>query len=293
VTVAVGYLAGKSGTAPLHLAVEAARTLATSLTVATIVPKPWTFPSPARVDAEYAAWADQLAEDSAREAERILAGIGSAVSVSYHAHAHRSVSGGLVEVVDELDAEVLVLGSSASGQLGQVVVGSSADRLLHSSPVPLAIAPRGYRGARAGALTRISCGYPGTPESVEVVRRIEALARRLGVPLRVITFAVRGRTMYPPEVGLHAEDSILAAWEAQAAEMLDRLRTDGIIGADVEVAVVSGNDWGEALDDADWQDGEILALGTSPRGDIARVFLGSRGAKILRVSPVPVLVLPG
>ena len=66
VTVVVGYLAGKSGTAPLHLAVGAARTLRTSLTVTTIVPKPWTTPSPARVDAEYAAWADQLAADSAK-----------------------------------------------------------------------------------------------------------------------------------------------------------------------------------------------------------------------------------
>ena len=295
-TVVVGYLAGKSGTAPLHLAVEAARTLRTSLTVATIVPKPWTFPSPARVDAEYAAWAGQLAEDSALEAKRVLAAIGAhtpTVDVSYHSHAHRSVSGGLVEVVGELGAEVLVLGSSSSGQLGQVVVGSAADRLLHSSPVPLAIAPRGYRGARAGALTRITCGYPGTPESAEVVRRVDALAKRLEVPLRVITFAVRGRTMYPPEVGLHAEDSILAAWESQAAELLAALRTDGVIGADVDVAVVSGNDWGEALDDAEWQDGEILALGTSPRGGIAHVFLGSHGTKIMRVSPVPVLVLPG
>ena len=59
------------------------------------------------------------------------------------------------------------------------------------------------------------------------------------------------------------------------------------------LAVVSGNGWDQALDDADWIDGEILALGTSPRGDIARVFLGSRGAKIMRHSPVPVLVLPG
>ena len=50
-TVVVGYLAGKSGTAPLNLAVGAARTLGTSLTVVTIVPKPWTTPSPARVDA--------------------------------------------------------------------------------------------------------------------------------------------------------------------------------------------------------------------------------------------------
>ncbi len=292
-TVVVGYLAGKSGGAPLHLAVGAARTLRTSLTVATIVPKPWTFPSPARVDAEYAAWADQLAADSAREAQRELESIGKSLEISYHSHAHRSVSGGLTDVVSELDTDVLVLGSSASGQLGQVVVGSTADRLLHSCPVPVAIAPRGYRSPKSGMLTRITCGYPGTPESVDVVRRVAELATRLEVPLRVITFAVRGRTMYPPEVGLHAEDSILAAWETQAAEMLAQLRTDGIVGEDVVLQVVSGNGWDQALDDAEWQDGEILALGTSPRGDIARVFLGTRGTKILRVSPVPVLVLPG
>lgn len=291
-TVVVGYLAGKSGTAPLRLAVGAARTLRTSLTVATIVPKPWTYPSPARVDAEYAEWADQLAADSAHEAARELAALPHDLAVSYHSHAHRSVSGGLVEVVSELDAELLVLGS-AGGQLGQLMVGSTADRLLHSCPVPVAITPRGYRGARSGVLTRITCGYPGTPESVEVVRRVAALAARLEVPLRVITFAVRGRTMYPPEVGLHAEDSILAAWEAQAHTLLQTLRDDGVVGPEVELAVVSGNGWDQALDDADWVDGEILALGTAPRGDVARVFLGSRGAKILRHSPVPVLVLPG
>lgn len=292
-TVIVGYLAGKSGTAPLHLAVAAARTLGSPLTVATVVPKPWTYPSPARVDAEYAAWAEQLAADSAAEARRELQALPQPESVDYRSHSHRSVSGGLIEVVTELDAELLVLGSSANGALGQVVVGSTADRLLHSCPVPVMIAPRGYRGARGGSLTRITCGFPGTPESVEVVRRVGALAARLAVPLRVITFAVRGRTMYPPEVGLHAEDSILAAWEEQAREMLATLRTDGVVGDGVDLQVVSGNDWGEALDDADWVDGEVLALGTSPRGDIARVFLGSRGTKILRVSPVPVLVLPG
>jgi nucleotide-binding universal stress UspA family protein len=293
VTVVVGYLAGKSGAAPLNLAVGAARTLGTSLTVTTIVPKPWTTPSPARVDAEYAAWADQLAADSAREASRYLDALPHRIDVRYHSHSHRSVSGGLIEVVTELNAEVLVLGSSANGQLGQVVVGSTADRLLHSSPVAVAIAPRGYREPREGMLTRITCGYPGTPASVDVVRRTYALSERLKVPLRVISFAVRGRTMYPPEVGLHAEDSILAVWEQQAHTMLAALRTDGVVGDDVELAVVSGNGWDQALDDAEWRDGEVLALGTSPRGDVARVFLGSRGAKILRHSPVPVLVLPG
>ena len=99
--------------------------------------------------------------------------------------------------------------------------------------------------------------------------------------------------MYPPEVGLHAEDSILAAWETHAREMLAQLRADGVVGEDTLLQVVSGNGWDQALDAAEWEDGEVLALGTSPRGDIARVFLGSRGSKIMRHSPVPVLVLPG
>jgi nucleotide-binding universal stress UspA family protein len=110
--------------------------------------------------------------------------------------------------------------------------------------------------------------------------------------MRVITFAVRGRTMFPPEVGLHAEDSILEAWAAQARETLQALRTDGIVGDGVELQVVTGNGWAQALDAAEWVDGELLALGTSPQGPIARVFLGSKGTKIVRHSPVPVLVLP-
>jgi nucleotide-binding universal stress UspA family protein len=293
VTVAVGYLAGKGGRSALHLAVEAATTLKTSLTVTTVVPRPWMTPSPARIDAEYAQYAEQLAADSAKEAQQLIGSLSDGLNVSYHKVAHRSVSGGLLEAVNELAADVLVLGSAADGKLGQVVVGSTADRLLHSSPVPLAISPRGYRGSKAGGLSRITCAYPGTPESLHVVERVAALAERLSVPMRVVTFAVRGRTMYPPEVGLRAEDSILEAWASHARELLAQLKSDGVVGDDVVLQVVTGNGWDQALDAADWQEGELLALGTSPATGIARVFLGSRGSKILRHSPVPVLVLPG
>jgi nucleotide-binding universal stress UspA family protein len=293
VTVAVGYLAGKSGRSPLYLAVEAAKTLKTSLTVVTVVPRPWMTPSIARIDAEYAQYAEQLASDSAKQAQQCIDSLATGLDVKFHKVAHRSVSGGLLEAAEELKSEVLVLGSAADGKLGQVVVGSTADRLLHSSPVPLAISPRGYRGSKAGGLTRITAAYPGTPEALHVVQRVAALAEQLNVPMRVVTFAVRGRTMYPPEVGLRAEDSILEQLATQARETLAQLKKDGVIGKDVELRVVTGNGWDDALDDADWQDGDLLAIGTSPVGGIARVFLGSRGSKILRHSPVPVLVLPG
>jgi len=300
VTVVVGYRAGEVGLSGLHLAVRAARTLGTSLVVATIVPKPWLTPSLARVDAEYEQWADNLAADSANEAARFLHGWSDGIDVAYLHRAHRSVSGGLIEVVEEVGGEVLVLGSlpSAGRGLGAppagggVVIGTTANWLLHASPVPVAISPRGY-SAHAGRLTRLTCAYAATPDSIEVVRRCLETARRFGLPLRVMTFAVRGKTMYPPEVGLGVEDEILEAWASQAREILASLKTDGIVGEDVALQVVTGHSWKQALDKADWQDGEILALGTRPRDEISRVFLGSRSTKIIRESPVPVLVLPG
>jgi nucleotide-binding universal stress UspA family protein len=291
-TVIVGFLAGKAGISALHLGVEAARTLKTSLSVVTVVPKPWTTVSLARIDAEYAQYADRLAADSATQASQCVAKLDPDLEVSFHKYAHRSAAGGLLAAVEELKAEALVLGSASDGSLGQVVVGSTSDRLLHSSPVPLAICPRGYRGSKSHGLTRLTAAYPGTEESRHVVERVAALAAQLEVPLRVITFAVRGRTMYPPEVGLHAEDSLLAAWASQAREALAKLKSDGVVGEDTELQVVTGNGWDQALDAAEGEDGELLAIGTSPQGAIARVFLGSKGTKIVRHSPVPVLVLP-
>ena len=299
-TVVLGYRASEVGLSGLHLAVRAARTLGTSLVVATIVPKPWLTPSLARVDAEYEQWADNLAADSAKEAARFLHDWSEGIDVGYLHRAHRSVSGGLIEVVDEVGGDVLVLGSLPSGGRGQgappagggVVIGTTADWLLHASPVPVAISPRGYC-AHTGRLTRLTCAYAATPDSIEVVRWCCETAQRFGLPLRVMTFAVRGKTMYPAEVGLDVEDEILEAWASQARGILASLKTDGVLGEDVVLEVVTGNDWGETLGKVDWQGGEILALGTRPRDEIHRVFLGSRSAKIIRESPVPVLVLPG
>lgn len=291
-TVVVGYRAGKVGLSGLHLGVRIARTRGTSLTVATIVPKPWLTPSRARVDAEYELWADALAAESAKEAAGFLDTVADGVGVDYVHRAHGSVSGGLLDVIHEVDADVLVLGSLPSGGRGQVLIGSTADWLLHASPVPVAISPRNYR-AHQGKLTRLTCAYSATPDSVDVVKRCFEFGRRFGVPVRVITFAVRGKTMYPPEVGLEAEDQVLRAWASQVRGILEELKTTGIVGEDVALQVVTGRSWNEALEKADWQEGEILALGTRPRGDIRRVFLGSRSTKIIRESPVPVLVLPG
>jgi nucleotide-binding universal stress UspA family protein len=60
----------------------------------------------------------------------------------------------------------------------------------------------------------------------------------------------------------------------------------------VEASVVSGRDWEETLDSLPWEEGEVLVVGSSRLGPVARVFLGSNSTKIIRSSPVPVVVIP-
>jgi nucleotide-binding universal stress UspA family protein len=60
----------------------------------------------------------------------------------------------------------------------------------------------------------------------------------------------------------------------------------------VETVVGRGETWAEALEDVEWDDGDVLVVGSSSIGPVARVFLGSRASKIVRHSPVPVVVVP-
>ena len=63
-------------------------------------------------------------------------------------------------------------------------------------------------------------------------------------------------------------------------------------GADVETVVATGRDWPEALGRLDWQDGDVLVVGSSPTGLLARVFIGTNATRIVRHSPVPAIVVP-
>ena len=70
-------------------------------------------------------------------------------SRSYHA---RSAAAGLLEVAERVDASADRGRLGRRRRLGDVALGSASARLLHSSHVPVALAPRGFR---AGAAARV------------------------------------------------------------------------------------------------------------------------------------------
>jgi nucleotide-binding universal stress UspA family protein len=291
-TVLVGYVPHKGGRGALDLGMQIAHSLGESMTVVTVVPRQWSTPSLAKVDAEYAEFARQLGEEAEAKAREWLQETSVQVPTQYRAVPGRSVTSALLDAAEDCSASLLVLGSSTDGAIGRIVIGSTADKLLHASPVALALSPRGYRSTAAEGFSRITCAFSDAEESEKVVEQVVGLGRRLGVPTRVASFGIRGATMFPPEVGLSAEDSVLDSWLEQASAAQSALRSDGVIGEDTETVIATGTSWAESIASIDWDANELLALGSSTLGPIARVFLGSRATKLIRHSPVPVLVMP-
>jgi nucleotide-binding universal stress UspA family protein len=263
-TLVVGHAPGRRGGAVLHLAGMLARSAHDDLVVCAVVASPWP-PGPAQVDSEYRRLLDGMARAALERARERLPGDVAAASLVHHA---RSAPAGLLEVTVRREASMIVVGTS-----GHPAIGSVTARLLHGSPVPVALAPHGFRSRPGARVERVTAAFGGSEGLVDAAA---AVAATLGAPLRIASFAVPAPVHAP-----------------FAADLVERWAHELEATAGQAPAVVGhGASWEEAIDDVEWRDGDVLVVGSSSAAPPARVFLGSRASRIIRHSPVPVLVVP-
>jgi nucleotide-binding universal stress UspA family protein len=292
VTLVAGFAPDGRGVASLHLASMMARSSGDDLVVCAVIPLPWP-PGPARVDAEYRAHLEQTAQEALTEARARLDADVPGEALVHHA---RSAPAGLIEVAERRDAEVIVVGSSSEGAIGRVALGSVSGRLLHSSPIPIALAPRGFRARPGARVRRITAAFGGSGGD-DLVIAAAGVAARVGATLRLASFAVRARPPVTAGVGRVGDEAMVADWvaemQAAAKAALERVRDAlPVPPEECEAVVGRGERWEEAIEDVEWADGDVLVVGSSSVGPIARVFIGSRASKIVRHAPVPVVVVP-
>ena len=301
-TIVVGANPFGDAHGAIDLGVTLARTLpeatgANVLVIATVVPPGWAVRSMAKVDGEMREWVQTRADEAEAAALAFPGDRAEGLAIEFVRLHERSTPRALAALADARDATALVLGSSPDGPEGRVVIGSTADYLLHSSPVPLAIAPTSYRcapGPTGVAAHRLSCSFSGSHLAGAAVRWAARLTREIDVRLRVCSFGVRSATMYPPEIGTDIESEVTEQWREQMVEAQAALRArlGDALDDDVEMVVATGSSWWDALTSIDWTPNELLILGSSSAGALRRVFLGTNATKIIRHSPVPVLVVP-
>jgi nucleotide-binding universal stress UspA family protein len=289
VKILVGYAADSGGTEALAFGLQLARAGGGSLTVCTIVPATWGHPSMARVDAEYAQFLDQHAQ---KALEKARAQVGNRAPATYLCRAAAAVREGLLAVAEEETADLIVLGSARSAQRGRIREGSVTSSFLYSAPIPVALTPRGYAPEPSTKLCRITCAVSPAAESLHTARIAHRVCGRLKLSLRLITFVVRDRQMYPTGAGYDAENLVANQWRAQATEGQTRIAAELPPEPPVTTGIADGKTWKAAFESIPWRNGEIIAVGSSHIGPVLRVFLGSNAAKIVHQATIPCLILP-
>jgi len=291
-TIVVGYAPDGRGRGVLHLAAMLARSAGEEIVVCAVVPEPWP-PSPARIDAEYQAYLVRGAEEAL---ERARARLPADLPVSTVVRHARSAPRGLLDAAEQYDAAMIVTGSSAAGGAGHVSVGSTTARLLHSSEFPVALPPPGFRRRPDARVERVTVAYGGSDGAEELLTAAAGVTARVGATLRLASFAVHARPPYTAGVGRQGDEEMIAEWreeiEASASAVLEKIGRMPEQPRALDAVVGRGESWEEALEDVDWEEGDVLVVGSSSIGPVARVFLGSRATKIVRYSPVPVIAVP-
>lgn len=291
-TTVVGCAPDGGSLAAVHLGGLIARSADADLVIAAVVPTPWA-PSLARVDGEYR---QQLERDAQSALDRAREAMPAKIEARYVVHAARSAPAGLLELAEQHRASAVVVGSSRAGALGHVTLGSVTDRVVHSSQVPVALAPRGFRAKPSSRVTRVTAAYGGSSAAADLVVGAAGVAAEVGAELRLASFAVRPRSAITAGIGSRGEEPVLAAWvetvRRYTDDVLAEVRALPHAPAITESVVGYGEAWAEALDDVEWHSGDVLVVGSSDIGPLSRVFLGSNGTKIVRSSPVPAFVVP-
>ena len=283
--VLAGFDGTPSGEDALALAAACTRVLGTSLVVATVHPAPAPISS-AHVDAEWVA-------NRHRHAEKILDGarhrLADVQPVDYRVVASSSAAHGLHDAAEEVDASLIVVGSSSQAAQHRLLAGSTADRLLAGSQVPVAVAPSGFRDEDVGVLGRIGVAYIDTPDAKAALDLAVRVAVRVGGTLTLYSVLAKEAEVVVPVIGRDAEQ----AFAATAHESFQRALDLAVAGIPPEVspsARILTGDVIQVLSELDEVD--VLFCGSRGYGPARRILLGGVSSRLVRQARSPIIVVP-
>ena len=191
----------------------------------------------------------------------------------------RSPAAGLHDLAAELEADLVVVGSSQRDDTASVLVGGTGERLLHGSPCAVALAPQGFR-EREQRMRVVGVGYDGSPESDVALDEAIALAEAHEATMRIFTVFSPTDPQLDPGRRAFLQEASRAA-EERAPEKL-RAAVSTLVG---DPASILREEAEKGLD--------LLAIGSRGFGPLQRTFSGSLAAALMHGGlPCPLLVSP-
>ncbi|WP_019973010.1 universal stress protein [Mycobacterium sp. 141] len=281
----VGYLATPGGADALALALRFARTLGAEVEICIVLPPDTGLPALV----PRGGFEKALARQARGWLEKALAAVPADVVAHSHLSFDESFTDGLIHEAVRLEAEAIVVGGSGGGLAGSYSLGSVVNELLYSSPVPVAVAPRGTRESKIERVREVTCALGTRKGADRLLDTAVQASKAAGTPLRLVSLVA-----LDPTFGSLRSDSDAVRKHAldHARKTLETAKASLPEGFPVTSTVVDGPTVEAAVSKLEWQDGDVLMVGSSRLSAPRRIFLSSTAAKMLRVLHVPMVVVP-
>ncbi len=195
---------------------------------------------------------------------------------------------GLQRVVDEEDADLLVVGSSHRGPIGRVLLGDVARDVLHGAPRPVAVARHGTPAAEAIPLRRVGVGFDGSAEATRALAFAAELAAATKGELTLVG-AVSEPSAYTPAYSMSLSwAEVVGRQHEQLQAAIDEAAAAAAVPASGTVATGRPSTvLGAASERLD-----LLVLGSRSFGPVKRVLLGSTSNALVERAHCPLVVVP-
>ncbi|WDG17407.1 universal stress protein [Microbacterium sp. Clip185] len=280
--VVVGYTATDAGADALALGARIAVATGSVLEIVMVLPGERSVITPP--DAGY----DRHVRERAREwLARASETLKDTVAHGRHVRYGESFAEGLIAAAAEFGAGMIVVGAANGGLRGRHRLGTVANELMHSSDVPVVLAPEGAREVAASVgIQRVTAAIGTRPGGDVLLAEAASLATASGAPLRLLSLAT-------VDLPAGVDTGVIRLTEATHAEtVLAQARASLGEGSVADVVSAQGADIEDAVSQIEWLPGEIAMVGSSRLAQPRRLFLGSTAAKMLHVLPVPMIVVP-
>lgn len=224
---------------------------------------------------------DKLEKESSEsadllESERSQAGIEAALA----SVVAESPGAGLHRKAEEIEADLIVVGSTSRGALGRATLGDDTRAALNGSPCAVAIASRGYSEHRK-SIDTVGVGYNESPEATTALEAARAVAAPTGAAIKLLEVIAVPSYAYGGMLAPVGEGIDVMLKEAQVRiHELPGVEGDVVFGLTGEELAA----FGEGVD--------ILVVGSRSYGPLRRLVSGSTSDYLQRHARCSLLILP-
>jgi len=194
---------------------------------------------------------------------------------------------GLNDAAEELDADLVVVGSKRETSPGHVSAGHVGLQMLHGSPCAVAVAPAGIRNG-GFEINEIGVAYDGSDESRAAQDAAVSLAQATGASIRLISGVTVESSAFGWGYGvIDLEEEMTEVYGQRLREAAGRVPKEIEV---TEEVLTRGT--GHSLIEKAAERVDLLCVGSRGYGPLRRVLLGSVSALLVKHCPAPVLVVP-